>query len=91
MYDDATLDRQAAQIDISNQTLIQANTPHEVMGRVMSIHTLGFMGLGPMGALIAGPVAEVIGAPLTVALSGLTLTALAVVTLAIDPVLRRMD
>ena len=74
-----------------NQTLIQGNTPHEVMGRVMSIHTLGFMGLGPMGALVAGPVADVIGAPTTIAICGLATTALAVGTYAFEPVLRRMD
>lgn len=74
-----------------NQTLIQSQTPHEVMGRVMSIHTLGFLGLGPMGALVAGPVADIIGAPATIAIAGAATTAVAVGTFLFNPVVRRMD
>ena len=37
-----------------NQTLIQNNTPHEVMGRVMAIHSLLMSGLAPAGALLVG-------------------------------------
>ena len=37
-----------------NQTLIQNNTPREVMGRVMAIHSLLMSGLAPAGALLVG-------------------------------------
>lgn len=74
-----------------NQTLIQGNTPHELMGRVMSIHTLGFMGLTPMGALLAGGMASLVGAPEWVAISGLTLTLVSAFILVTQPALRHMD
>ena len=41
-----------------NQTLLQGNTPPEVMGRVMSVHSLLMVGLAPMGALVIGYVAR---------------------------------
>ena len=41
-----------------NQTLIQNNTPREVMGRVMAIHSLLMSGLAPAGALAVGLVAR---------------------------------
>lgn len=54
-----------------NQTLIQNNTPPEVMGRVMAIHSLLMSGLAPAGALIAGFVARRIdSAPLIFSLCG---------------------
>lgn len=54
-----------------NQTLIQNNTPPEVMGRVMAIHSLLMSGLAPAGALIAGFVARRIdSAPFIFSLCG---------------------
>lgn len=54
-----------------NQTLIQNNTPPEVMGRVMAIHSLLMSGLAPAGALIAGFVARRIdSAPVVFSVSG---------------------
>lgn len=41
-----------------NQTLIQNNTPREVMGRVMAIHSLLMSGLAPAGALLVGIIAR---------------------------------
>ncbi|MEX2373208.1 MAG: MFS transporter [Dehalococcoidia bacterium] len=61
-----------------NQTLIQANTPNEMMGRVMSIYTLSIAGLIPLGALLGGLGAELIGADRYLAMSGALLTASAV-------------
>jgi MFS family permease len=51
--------------------LIQTLVPDELRGRVVSIYTLGFFGLMPLGALLAGWAAEWIGEPNTVALSAL--------------------
>lgn len=54
-----------------NQTLIQNNTPPELMGRVMALHTLLMSGLAPMGALLVGFLArKVDSAPLTFSACG---------------------
>ena len=74
-----------------NQTLVQGNTPHELMGRVVGIHTLGFQGLGPMGALVAGGGAIALGAPIWMAISGAALFSIATLTLLTQPTLRRMS
>ncbi len=60
-----------------NQGLIQANTPPELMGRVMGLYTLTSLGLMPFGALALGLIAESIGTGL--AISGAAAIALAVV------------
>ena len=41
-----------------NATLIQNNTPHEVMGRVMALQSLLMSGLAPAGSLLVGFVAR---------------------------------
>ncbi len=73
-----------------NQTLIQSYTPPAIMGRVMSIHTLGFMGVSPMGALLAGAMADRLGAPEWLAISGFSLTVISLVVVLTQPTLRRM-
>ena len=55
----------------SSNTLIQAMIPDELRGRVMSVYSMMFMGLAPLGSLLAGTLAGVIGAPETVALGGI--------------------
>jgi MFS family permease len=62
----------------SSNTLIQSMVPDELRGRVMSVYTMMFVGMGPIGALLAGSIAERIGAPLTVAGGGI-ITVLAAV------------
>lgn len=54
----------------SSNTLIQAMIPDELRGRVMSVYSMMFMGLAPVGALLAGTLAGIIGAPETIALGG---------------------
>ena len=54
----------------SSNTLIQAMIPDELRGRVMSVYSMMFMGLAPLGSLLAGTLAGMIGAPQTVALGG---------------------
>ena len=73
-----------------NQTLIQTNTPSALMGRVMSVHTLGFLGFAPLGALLAGGMAALLGAPMWMLISGLTLSAIALSVGLTQPGLRRM-
>jgi len=54
----------------ASNTLIQSMTPDELRGRVMSVYSMMFMGMAPIGSLLAGVAADRIGAPLTVALGG---------------------
>ena len=56
----------------SSNTLIQSMVPDRLRGRVMSVYSMMFMGMAPIGALGAGVVAHHLGAPLTVAIGGMT-------------------
>jgi predicted MFS family arabinose efflux permease len=73
-----------------NQTLIQSNTPHDLMGRVMSVHTLSFIGIGPIGALVAGPAADAFGPGEWIMGCGAFIAATAVFALATQPEIRRL-
>jgi MFS family permease len=57
------------QMSASN-TLIQAMVPDALRGRVMSIYSMMFMGLAPVGALLAGTLASHMGAPSMVIAGG---------------------
>lgn len=50
----------------SSNTLIQAMVPDHLRGRVMSVYSMMFMGMGPIGALVAGAIADRLGAPIAV-------------------------
>ncbi len=54
----------------STNTLIQMMIPDALRGRVMSVYSMMFMGMAPIGALLGGTLAHRLGAPLTVALGG---------------------
>ena len=53
-----------------SNTLIQAMVPDRLRGRVMSLYSMMFMGMAPLGALFGGSLAEKIGAPFTVGIGG---------------------
>jgi MFS family permease len=55
----------------SSNTLIQSMVPDRLRGRVMSVYSMMFMGMAPIGALGAGVVASHLGAPLAVSIGGL--------------------
>ena len=55
----------------ATNTLIQAMVPDQLRGRVMSIYSMMFLGMSPLGSLLAGWLADRIGAPVTVAIGGL--------------------
>ncbi len=55
----------------ATNTLIQAMVPDQLRGRVMSLYSMMFLGMTPLGSLAAGALADRIGAPITVALGGL--------------------
>ena len=74
-----------------NQTLIQNNTPREVMGRVMAIHSLLMSGLAPTGALLVGFIARQIdSAPITFSVCGALMLASTLYFLVFKPHLRPM-
>ena len=50
---------------VSN-SLLQLSSPENMRGRVLSIRTLMFVGLAPVGALLAGALAEYLGVQLSV-------------------------
>jgi MFS family permease len=51
-------------------TVLQVIVDDEKRGRVMSLYTMSFLGMMPMGSLAAGIVADLLGAPLTLTLFG---------------------
>jgi MFS family permease len=55
----------------SSNTLIQSMVPDRLRGRVMSVYSMMFMGMAPIGSLMAGAAASRFGAPATVAAGGL--------------------
>jgi len=59
-------------------TLLQTHVSSHVRGRVMSLYTLSFMGLMPVGNLMMGSLAEWIGAPWALAIGGLIIAAFVV-------------
>src|SRR5205807_3367049 len=55
-----------------SNTLIQTMVPDRLRGRVMSLYSMMFIGMAPIGALLGGVLAARIGAPWTVAIGGVT-------------------
>jgi MFS family permease len=55
----------------SANTFLQHEVPNYMRGRMMSMFTVTFFGLSPIGAIVSGAVAEAAGAPLTIFVSGL--------------------
>jgi MFS family permease len=53
-----------------SNTLIQTMVPDQLRGRVMSLYSMMFMGMAPIGALCGGALAHRMGAPITIAVGG---------------------
>jgi MFS family permease len=51
-------------------TILQTLVEERMRGRVMSLYTMAFIGLSPIGGLAGGALADRIGAPLTGAIGG---------------------
>ena len=54
----------------ASNTALQTLVEDDMRGRVMSLYTMAFMGMAPVGSLIAGSVATQLGVPQTVRLGG---------------------
>ena len=61
----------------SSNTLIQSMVPDHLRGRVMSVYSMMFMGMAPIGSFLAGVAADRVGAPWTVASGGIVCMAAA--------------
>ncbi len=59
----------------STNTLLQVMVPDRLRGRVMSLYSMMFIGMFPIGALVAGVVASRVGVPWTIAVGGLACVA----------------
>lgn len=59
-------------------TVLQTLVSEEMRGRVMSLYTMAFVGMTPLGSLAGGAIASRVGAPLTVAAGGAGCLVLAV-------------
>jgi MFS family permease len=58
----------------TTNTVLQTLTPDHMRGRTMSVFTLAFVGMGPIGAFQAGYFADHFGAPAVLVVGGLTCT-----------------
>lgn len=63
-------------------TLIQTAVPDQLRGRVMSVYTLMFLGMAPLGSLQAGALAHWLGAPTAVRIG---VSVCAIVALILSP------
>lgn len=52
-------------------SFIQLTTPDALRGRVMSVYTLVFLGVAPVGSSIMGAIAHVVGTPIAVSIGAL--------------------
>ncbi|MBW3535298.1 MAG: MFS transporter [Gemmatimonadetes bacterium] len=62
----------------SMNTVLQTLVDEAMRGRVMSLYTMAFIGMAPLGGLVAGALATRLGAPATVAIGGVACIALSV-------------
>jgi MFS family permease len=71
--------------------LVQTLVPDALRGRVMSVYSMTFFGLMPLGALWVGATAEYAGAPTAVLLGAAVLIAIAVLTWVFAPRVRALE
>jgi predicted MFS family arabinose efflux permease len=74
-----------------NQGLIQANTPPEMMGRIMGLYVMCQAGFMPIGALAIGGIASQVGIGVTISLCGATCLTFVIWTLIRYPQLRDLE
>lgn len=71
--------------------LVQMQLPDDLRGRVMSVYTLVFFGMMPIGALLIGQLAAHLGAPLAVTINASLLLLFAAIMFRWFPALRRLE
>ena len=55
----------------SSNTVIQTLVEDRMRGRVMSLYSMAFMGMMPVGSLLSGLMSRLVGAPVTILVNGL--------------------
>jgi len=73
-----------------NNTLIQNNVPHEMLGRVMSVYVMTYA-LMPVGTLPLGKITDIVGAPLAIGGGGLVIVLFTLGAAVLLPRLRRLE
>lgn len=63
----------------SANTLLQTISPDGLRGRVMSVYSLAFLGLGPFGSLMSGWVAEQYGTQVAIGIGGALVAVLSLI------------
>jgi MFS family permease len=56
----------------ASNTILQTIVQDHMRGRIMSLWSMAFMGMAPLGSLLAGQLSEHYGAPFTVIVGGIT-------------------
>lgn len=74
----------------NSNSMVQTQTPDELRGRVLSIYSLSFFGLMPLGSLFAGGLAARIGEPPTVMIAALLLSVCSMLVWFKAPQVRQM-
>ncbi len=59
----------------ASNTVLQTLVEDRLRGRVMSLYSMAFMGMVPLGSLLSGMMARALGAPATIVLNGLACVA----------------
>lgn len=75
----------------TGNTLVQALVPDELRGRVMSVYSLMFMGMMPIGSLLAGTLAQAYGTTLTIIFGAIITLAVSFLILVFQPQVRRLE
>lgn len=75
-------------VTASTNTVLQTLVAEDMRGRIMSLYTMAFVGMTPLGGLVGGAIAQRVGGPTAVALGGLGCVALSVWTFSRLPALR---
>jgi MFS family permease len=73
----------------SSNTILQTLVEDDMRGRIMSLYTVAFMGMIPLGSLLSGALAGRIGTPRTLLVAGVSCAAGGLVFLRGLPALRR--
>ena len=71
-------------------TLLQAGSPARLRGRVMSLQTLGIIGMGPLGGLLSGALATWVPAPAAVGATAVVILVVLGVIVATQPAWREV-
>jgi MFS family permease len=72
----------------SSNTVLQTIVDDDKRGRVMSLYSMAFTGVSPLGSLLVGGIASGLGAPFAIALSGVSCLVVSAVFARRLPVLR---